>query len=705
MSSIANVVEFVEVLHDDADKWPWLSKRVDSMLARAQVLIFVKSITVAEELTQSFTDFLDKSAEFVHGGLDPAERMRVVGSFQKREIDVLIATDIAAVLLESSNTLTVVSYDAAQDIETHAQRAALASRIGEVGEAFTLLTHDEHSKNMATLLVGHFERINHPIEKDLRALARMSGTFAGTGFLEQSNEFDSDEDLFAPGIAGAFGRGRAKAKVSAAKLVQPVGASQEQTLSGQMAPTFLKQLAWATPQPLGQQPFGVGQQAKAAGPQQTAATSVLLPPVLQTPPFQSTLPVSGLLPPPMQQARLPGLVQQQPVGLNRMGTPPAASSNLLVGAVPRGPVSAMRASAVVGPLQGQNVPPLPTPSLATVRSQVGLNLPVQMHTIPSAPAADVAPGPSQTEVHTTPSAPAADAAPAPSQTVVHTTPSAPAADAAPAPSQTGAPMPSSLFGTAPPSPPTQLPILHAPAPAAFGQGVPSNVVSVDAPTPAGTGTQPNPLHAVQTAPATVLGNVALYPPMGSASTGGTAASPAAAPATVLGSVALYPPMGSASTGGTAASPADIALAGLLGQSSPNMVKQTDAKSEPAEDSGGGMPPIPDMIAVSGGSSHEASTPPVAFQLGNGVSSVTATVTSALPITSDCGPPQRGFSDAVRKRNSPRKSSPRRRSRPRSRSRSRSRRLRRRDSRSRSRLSDSRAQSRRHDSRSRGRRRR
>merc|ERR1712232_1367065 len=92
----ASVKQSVEVLESEDAKWSWLSKRVATMLAKGQLLIFVKSKQGTEELVQNFTDLLEKKAVALHGDLDQGERMRILDSFRARKVDVLVATDLAA---------------------------------------------------------------------------------------------------------------------------------------------------------------------------------------------------------------------------------------------------------------------------------------------------------------------------------------------------------------------------------------------------------------------------------------------------------------------------------------------------------------------------------------------------------------------------------------------------------------------------------
>merc|ERR1719506_1497749 len=109
-------------------------------------------------MLQNFTDLLEKKAVALHGDLDQGERMRVLDSFRARKVEVLVATDLAARGLDVPTIKTVVSYDAARDIETHTHRVGRTGRAGAEGEAYTLLTRDaDDGKRMAALLAESLE--------------------------------------------------------------------------------------------------------------------------------------------------------------------------------------------------------------------------------------------------------------------------------------------------------------------------------------------------------------------------------------------------------------------------------------------------------------------------------------------------------------------------------------------------------------------
>eukprot|EP00927_Polykrikos_kofoidii_P005177 TRINITY_DN12064_c0_g1_i1.p1 TRINITY_DN12064_c0_g1~~TRINITY_DN12064_c0_g1_i1.p1 ORF type:complete len:835 (+),score=216.82 TRINITY_DN12064_c0_g1_i1:224-2728(+) len=200
------VEQKIEVVKNDDAKWPWLSQRIDALLAKGQVLIFVKAIASAEELTQNFKDFLGKKTETLHGDLDQGERMRIISSYRKRKTDVLIATDVAARGLDITSIRTVVSFDVARDIETHTHRVGRTGRAGTPGEAFTLLTQDD-DKKMAALLVESLESSNQAPSEDAKNLALKYGPYRAAKLA--GKKFEGKKKMKGGGVAvqSTFGVG------------------------------------------------------------------------------------------------------------------------------------------------------------------------------------------------------------------------------------------------------------------------------------------------------------------------------------------------------------------------------------------------------------------------------------------------------------------------------------------------------------------
>ena len=78
--------------------------------------------------------------------MDQNSRDEVITKFKKKQVTVMVATDVAARGLDIPHIKTVINYDVARDITTHTHRIGRTGRAGEKGTAFTLLnaTKDVH---------------------------------------------------------------------------------------------------------------------------------------------------------------------------------------------------------------------------------------------------------------------------------------------------------------------------------------------------------------------------------------------------------------------------------------------------------------------------------------------------------------------------------------------------------------------------------
>lgn len=225
-----NVNQFVEVLKNDEEKWTWLSKRVMNMLAKGQVLVFVKSIASAEELAQNFMDFLELKSEFLHGDLDQASRLQILKAFKKRAFELLIATDVAARGLDIPSIKTVVSYDVARDLETHTHRIGRTGRAGATGDAHTLLTRDtDDGKKMAALLADSLEAKGQEPSGDHMELALKYAPYRSAKLA--GKKFENKRKIAAgPAVKSSYGLGfdgTAQAKETSKELEQRLNAEAD----------------------------------------------------------------------------------------------------------------------------------------------------------------------------------------------------------------------------------------------------------------------------------------------------------------------------------------------------------------------------------------------------------------------------------------------------------------------------------------------
>jgi len=86
------------------------------------------------------------NAAALHGDLSQAQRDGVMKSFRGRQIQMLVATDVAARGIDVDNITHVVNYQLPDDIETYNHRSGRTGRAGKLGTSITITTKSDVRK-------------------------------------------------------------------------------------------------------------------------------------------------------------------------------------------------------------------------------------------------------------------------------------------------------------------------------------------------------------------------------------------------------------------------------------------------------------------------------------------------------------------------------------------------------------------------------
>ena len=117
-----------------------------------QALVFVNSKLGAARLARSFErDGLRTTA--LHGDKSQDERLKALAAFKAGEVDVLVATDVAARGLAITDLPAVFNFDVPFHAEDYVHRIGRTGRAGASGLAVTLVTRDD------TRQIGEIERL------------------------------------------------------------------------------------------------------------------------------------------------------------------------------------------------------------------------------------------------------------------------------------------------------------------------------------------------------------------------------------------------------------------------------------------------------------------------------------------------------------------------------------------------------------------
>lgn len=82
-------------------------------------------------------------ADGLHGDMTQNQRDRVMGKFRKGQIEILIATDVAARGIDVDDIEAVFNYDVPNDDEYYVHRIGRTARAGRTGQAFTFVSGRE----------------------------------------------------------------------------------------------------------------------------------------------------------------------------------------------------------------------------------------------------------------------------------------------------------------------------------------------------------------------------------------------------------------------------------------------------------------------------------------------------------------------------------------------------------------------------------
>lgn len=105
----------------------------------AKTIIFDETQRSVERLSEELQARGFK-ADAIHGGKTQGQRQRALNRFKKNEIDVLVATDVAARGIDVADITHVINYTTPQSYEDYIHRIGRAGRAGRIGYALTFVT-------------------------------------------------------------------------------------------------------------------------------------------------------------------------------------------------------------------------------------------------------------------------------------------------------------------------------------------------------------------------------------------------------------------------------------------------------------------------------------------------------------------------------------------------------------------------------------
>jgi ATP-dependent RNA helicase DeaD len=113
-------------------------------------------------------------ADKIHGDMKQTLRMNVIRKFKRCDIEILVATDVAARGLDIDNVEAVFNYDMPQHEEYYVHRIGRTGRAGNIGSAFTFVTGKDFYllKSIMRYTKKKMERQPIPTIQDIESLKK-----------------------------------------------------------------------------------------------------------------------------------------------------------------------------------------------------------------------------------------------------------------------------------------------------------------------------------------------------------------------------------------------------------------------------------------------------------------------------------------------------------------------------------------------------
>ncbi|EOT48703.1 MULTISPECIES: degradosome RNA helicase CshA [Enterococcus] len=139
----ADLIDQFYVRSKDFEKFDIMTRLLD-VQSPELTIVFGRTKRRVDELARGL-ESRGYKAEGIHGDLSQQKRMSVLRNFKGGNLDILVATDVAARGLDISGVTHVYNYDIPQDPESYVHRIGRTGRAGKGGMSVTFVTPNEMS--------------------------------------------------------------------------------------------------------------------------------------------------------------------------------------------------------------------------------------------------------------------------------------------------------------------------------------------------------------------------------------------------------------------------------------------------------------------------------------------------------------------------------------------------------------------------------
>lgn len=145
---------------------------------KGSILIFRRTKFGVDKLEQSLTKN-GYNVTSLHGDKTQSARQEALNKFKNKEINILIATDVAARGIDINNLDAVINFDLPNIPETYVHRIGRTGRAGQTGNSYSFCGADElnYIKSIQQLInkkIPLVEDHPYPLEKNTKAITHKS---------------------------------------------------------------------------------------------------------------------------------------------------------------------------------------------------------------------------------------------------------------------------------------------------------------------------------------------------------------------------------------------------------------------------------------------------------------------------------------------------------------------------------------------------
>jgi ATP-dependent RNA helicase DeaD len=161
-----NIVHQYVLMHD-RDRYQALKRIIDFNYDMYGVIFCRTKIEAQDTAENLMRD--GYNADSLHGDLSQLQRDRVLNSFRKRTLQILVATDVAARGIDITDISHVIHYNIPDELEYYTHRSGRTARAGKTGISIAFISLKELFKlrQIERMLKVRFEKINIPTGKEV----------------------------------------------------------------------------------------------------------------------------------------------------------------------------------------------------------------------------------------------------------------------------------------------------------------------------------------------------------------------------------------------------------------------------------------------------------------------------------------------------------------------------------------------------------